>query len=55
MLHYGAGACRDFSCSTAVISTSFLMPLRLRFEQHRVWSSVYKITFAFGFGFFFLI
>lgn len=46
MLHYGAGACRDSSCDIAAISTSSLMPLRLRFEQRRVWSSVCKITFA---------
>jgi len=51
VLHDGAGACRDFSCSTAVSSTSSLMPLRLRFEQHRVWLSIYKITFAFVFLF----
>lgn len=58
-LCYRAGACRDFSCNIAVISTSSPMPLSLRFEEHRVWFSVYKITFA-GLGwlggfFFFLI
>lgn len=42
LLHDGAEACRDFSCSIAVVSTSSLMPLRLRFAQCRVWFSAYK-------------
>lgn len=42
LLHDGAEVCRDFFCSIAVVSTSSMMLLRLRFAQLRVWFSAYK-------------
>lgn len=56
LLRYGVGACRDFSCNIASISTSSPMLSELRFAQRRAWCSAYKNNICiFIFDFFFLL
>lgn len=56
LLRYGAGACRDFSCNIASISTSSPMSSELRFAQRRAWCSAYKNNICiFIYLFFFLL